>query len=165
MKNKIAAEIGKRKKWIYMALTIAWAFLIFSFSIQSGDSSSDTSSELLHLLLHFLTSLGIYNGCDLTPDKFISIERVLRTAAHFTEFFVLGLLAGRTSGSILPVNMGKIKKVVTTLAFCLSISLIDESIQLFVPGRSFQLFDISVDLMGSAIAVILMSAWLKHSSQ
>ena len=77
---------------------------------------------------------------------------VVRKCAHFTEYMVLGILAThafdfegrRTFDVLLP-----------TAVFLLLIPSIDETIQLFVPGRAGMITDVMIDCCGAATGVVL----------
>ena len=57
---------------------------------------------------------------------------------HFLEFMILG--------SLTIINFSDPRK---TLVYCLAVAVITEIIQYFVPGRFFDSFDISINLIGS----------------
>ena len=77
---------------------------------------------------------------------------VIRKCAHFTEYMVLGILAThafdiggrRTFDVLLP-----------TAVFLLLIPSIDETIQLFVPGRAGMITDVMIDCCGAMTGVVL----------
>lgn len=39
-------------------------------------------------------------------------------------------------------------------------AFLDETIQLFVPGRSGQISDVWVDLLGAAVGIVLATVWI-----
>ena len=77
---------------------------------------------------------------------------VVRKCAHFTEYMVLGILAThafdlegrRTFDVLLP-----------TAVFLLLVPSIDETIQLFVPGRAGMITDVMIDCCGATTGVVL----------
>ena len=48
------------------------------------------------------------------------------------------------------------------VAFCLLYGLSDEFHQLFVPNRSFQLIDLTMDTLGPAAAMIALHVWMRR---
>ena len=79
---------------------------------------------------------------------------LLRKIAHFTEFAALGMLLGWLAGMLqkrkpLPFAGG-------VLAAC-----VDETIQIFVPGRSPGLKDVAIDSGGVLTGLILL--WIGHT--
>jgi len=85
----------------------------------------------------------------------------LRKIAHFTEFCSLGLLLGwlfrmtakkKWCHSLLPLALGA------------AVACIDETIQIFVPGRGPGLRDVAIDSAGVLLGVLLLS-WLAYRQQ
>lgn len=116
-------------------LSIVWIIVIFSFSLQSGEESGELSGGIVAWIV------GLF-----FPEDFTHIELVhflVRKAAHFTEYFILGVLLSLT------VREAKWKKVLlapwvlgTLVASC------DETIQLFSDGRAGQITDVMLDSSG-----------------
>lgn len=65
-------------------------------------------------------------------------ERVIRKIAHFTQFCCLGFF------SFLVFQ----KRLKFVLLFGVTVSVLDESIQYFTPGRGPQVTDVIIDSMG-----------------
>ena len=82
---------------------------------------------------------------------------LVRKAAHFTEYALLGFLLGLKC-----VRQDGRSRFLLPAGLCLAAALIDESIQLFVDGRAGQLRDVCIDLggatMGLLVALVLLSA-------
>jgi VanZ family protein len=72
-------------------------------------------------------------------------DLVLRKAAHFTEFAVLGLLLLRALGRPLPA-----------VAFGIAYAASDELHQHFVAGRSANVLDVLIDAVGVAAGIVLL---------
>ena len=93
---------------------------------------------------------------------------VVRKCAHFSEYAVLGGIArtfwtrvSRELGSRASSSRHRVLLagfVLTTLVPCL-----DETIQLFVPGRSGSPRDVAIDLAGAATGALL--TWLFHRAR
>lgn len=125
-------------------MTILWTLIIFSFSLQSGEESGKLSSGIVA----WVVSLFF-------PDDFTHIELVhflVRKAAHFTEYFILGVLLS------LNVREAKWKKVLlapwilgTLVASC------DETIQLFSDGRAGQITDVMLDSSGVLTGCVILA--------
>ena len=119
--------------WVLCAL---WLMLIFGHSMMPASLSHAESSGLLSRLTAALPVLT---------------HRLLRKLAHFTEFAVLGFLLAQC----LPA---KPQYSLFAGLFC---ALCDETIQLFVLGRSGQVRDIWIDFAGVACAVAVTELlWL-----
>ncbi len=112
---------------------------IFSQSLKTGSESSGTSLVLTQWLSTFLFFI-----------EENTLHFLVRKAAHFSEFFLLGC-------SIL-YGMNQNKNIRLYIVMCLFIPLCDEGIQVFVPGRSAQLGDCLID------ASSMLTAWFLHQT-
>ena len=116
-------------------LSIAWIIVIFSFSLQSGDESGKLSGGIVAWIV------GLF-----FPEDFVHIELVhflVRKAAHFTEYFILGVLLSLT------IREAKWKRILLApwiMGTCVAIC--DETIQLFSDGRAGQITDVMLDSSG-----------------
>lgn len=77
-------------------------------------------------------------------------EYVVRKAAHFSEYALLGFFVELLAASL----SGRLRFLVPE-GLCLAVALIDECIQFFSDGRSAQLKDVFIDLSGATIGVLL----------
>lgn len=79
-------------------------------------------------------------------DTFIT-DGILRKFAHAFEFSVLGTILSLLLYDVL-------KDKLTLVALCgISAAFIDETIQIFTPGRSAEIRDMWIDLLGFSCAV------------
>ena len=94
-------------------------------------------------------------------DAWWLTEHLVRKAAHFTEYAGLGfLLAMNTGAGMVPVfSLTRIAKANFTAAFCLP--FIDETIQLFVEGRSGQITDVWLDMAGIVTGIMVTAGFMK----
>ena len=111
--------------------------LIWGNSAMTGDDSQAMSDWVLKLLA-FLPEgeLGVF---------------LVRKAAHFSEFALLGLLMGRMSTLL----SGKTYPGILGLG--LGCACVDETIQYYVPGRASMLTDVWIDFSGFATGLILLT--------
>lgn len=150
MNNLIFQEGGSiNKKFLFFfIITILWICLIFSFSIQSGDKSELVSDNVGNLIIEHSSSE--------VSDKFESMSviewkyfyRLIRKCAHFTEFFVLGIFMIMTLRQIQVEHKKSIG-----FALCSLVAVMDETIQLFVSGRSGQWTDVLLDSFGGLTGI------------
>ncbi|MBQ9347216.1 MAG: VanZ family protein [Oscillibacter sp.] len=127
--------------WLFSA----WMLMIFLHSLQPADLSGRESGWVLSLLLHLLPWLT---------------DHMVRKAAHFTEFAILGVLSE-------PLGRGPSFSRRTaawfSLSLCVAAALSDETIQLFVEGRAGQVSDVWLDISGAAfglaLAVLVRALW------
>ena len=143
---------GNRKlRWLTM-LSIVWIVVIFSFSLQSGEESGALSGGIVAWVV------GLF-----FPEDFAHIELVhflVRKAAHFTEYFILGVLLSLT------VREAKWKRILlapwlmgTLVACC------DETIQLFSDGRAGQITDVMLDSSGVLTGCLVLALCMKYQAR
>ena len=127
------------KKRILDILILLNLALIWGNSMLTGLSSEAVSGGILALLGRFLPVLLTEAG-----------HTLLRKAAHFSEFALLGLLyCGRH-------RLVKGEAPVHLMGFGLAVACIDETIQIFTPGRASSLIDVWIDASGFALGLLLI---------
>ena len=127
------------KKHILSILIVLNLALIWGNSMLTGLSSEAVSGGLLAFLGRFLPVLLTEAG-----------HTLLRKAAHFSEFALLGLLyCGRH-------RLVKGEAPVHLMGFGLAVACIDETIQIFTPGRASSLIDVWIDASGFALGLLLI---------
>ena len=130
------------RKWA--VATCLMVLLIWGNSMVPGTRSGSLSLSIMEAVRGFLHGMGL-------PYEWVT-NFVVRKCAHFTEYMVLGILAThafdiegrRTFDVLLP-----------TAVFLLLIPSIDETIQLFVPGRAGMITDVMIDCCGAMTGVVL----------
>lgn len=113
--------------------------LIWGNSLLSGEDSGNFSGGVLAFLGRFLPVL-------LTETA----HTLLRKAAHFSEFALLGLLYGgryRLTRREVPAHL---------MGIGLAVACIDETIQIFTPGRASSLIDVWIDASGFALGIAVI---------
>lgn len=147
------------KMYLSWILVLVWICFIWSNSLASGQGSDATSLYWVSRLQSVLRCLGIYGQA--VQNHFI------RKAAHFLEYFVLGLLVSNARfyswEDVYFWNTkysSKIEMLTGLLIFI--IPAIDETIQLYVPGRSGQLTDVILDISGAVIGCIFASHYFNR---
>ena len=127
------------KKRILSVLIVLNLVLIWVNSLMTGADSGAISGGVLAFLGRFLPVLLTEAG-----------HTFLRKAAHFSEFALLGLLyCGRH-------RLVKGEAPVHLMGFGLAVACIDETIQLFAPGRASGLIDVWIDASGFALGLLLI---------
>ena len=152
----------KNKKIIFAILTLLWVAVIFSFSLQPGEVSGSLSESFLQKVLEWFAP-GIFEKLETMPQEQLDMwHMVLRKCAHFTEFAVLGVLSDLT---LLQTKMSR--RVLMTMAFCLVVASMDETLQLFVDGRVGRVVDVLIDGAGalSGSILIVVSVWLRSKKR
>ncbi len=134
----------KKSKIILGILIIAWLGVIWGHSMQPAVVSDGESGKWLEVLSKIFPFLRGENGM-----------YYVRKAAHFTEYAILGVLLALELSHFVK---GWLRRFFEPLAFALSASFIDETIQLFVEGRSGQVSDMWIDTAGAALGILITLA-------
>ena len=128
----------------FAALTVLLIFFIFYMSAQNADDSSALSLRVLLFLNSLLSQIGL---------KGFLTEHIVRKAAHFTEYFVLG-------GLLFADVMGFVqrKRINIALPPCIAfvVAILDEMSQSLSMGRTPMARDVLIDFMGALSAVIII---------
>lgn len=146
MHNAFSFRPGTQRflRTLCLLCLMACICFIFANSLQ-GEEDSDRRSEEVTTAF---SDAGLVLDYDL-----------VRKTAHFLEYALLGFLAL----CCLRVMTPHLEKYVSwPLLLGLAVALVDETIQLFVPGRSGMVADIWMDL-GGVVAGVLLGAggvWL-----
>ena len=122
------------------ALLICNLIFIWGNSLLPGSVSGAISDAVKSLLENILPG-------GEGPDS--SGGFLLRKAAHFTEFAVLGMLFAWLFGMLK-------RKPFWPFACGAAAACVDETIQLFSPGRSSQLTDVWIDFFGALMGMALL---------
>lgn len=126
------------RRRVFWVLTALWLVFVWGHSLMPAAASRAESGHWLALLQTWLPGLT---------------DHLLRKAAHFTEFAVLGaLLWGSLAG-------GKLRGLAFPALFGVLAALLDETAQLFADGRSGQVTDIWLDFAGFVIGFLILR-WL-----
>lgn len=138
-------SLYKRNRW-KLAGTVAvvlWIAFIWGHSLIPGDPSKNESLIILNIVNNFLGLIGI----DYQLSLFL-----MRKIAHFTEYFIFGILLLTT----LRLYVDKIREKIFNILFIgLAVPVIDEFIQLFVDGRGGEIRDVIIDFSGVLTGMLL----------
>lgn len=143
------------RRAVIFVLLFCWMALIFYFSAQPADESSELSGGFVTAIIK-----AVYPTFDaLSQQQQAHITDILsfivRKTAHFSEYFVLGVLS---FWAVDTLNERKeFVKALTAFVFCVIYSASDEFHQYFVPGRACRFVDVLIDLSGSLTAIILLA--------
>jgi len=143
--------ISALQRWIPVIL---WASLIFYFSTENF-SFSNTEG--------FLTEWLRWVFPRLAPAQFMALHLVSRKAAHWFEYFVLGILllrAQRQGDQPKPATAATARTLALVLAYAAS----DEYHQSWVPERTASAVDVAIDTFGGLCGVFWMGLRRKRST-
>ena len=133
----------KKNRFWHTVLLLYIAF-IYSNSLTPAVLSSQESGAVLRFMHSVLGGLGF-----AVPWL---TEHIVRKCAHFGEYFILGMLLPHSLNCTRLNSQGR---VLGQLCLTAVFPLIDETLQLFTPGRSGQISDVWLDMGGELAGTVL----------
>jgi VanZ family protein len=130
MANSAADTKSISTVWLWLPVVL-WAATMFTFSssLFTASNTSRIIAPILHWLIPGATAAAVGLG-----------EFLVRKAAHFTEYCVLFWLLIRGPMARRPY---------VAFAICVVYAALDETHQIFVPGRSPSPYDVALDSTGA----------------
>lgn len=142
-------EIMKKISFI---LVVVWLLIIFMLSGEKAPESNHTSDSITVAIVKLTDKTIGLNINDKEIDKIvIKVRPIIRKLAHITEYLILAILIFN-----LVVKFNFKTPYVISFILCLSLSVLDEFHQLFVSGRTGQLKDVVIDMLGSITAILII---------
>lgn len=139
---------------VFTLLTVLWMCAIFGFSSKTAEESTVQSNFVTELLLKVFES----DFNDLTKaeqEEIIEVyDGIVRKAAHFAAYALLGFLAYLSVGSFRYLPDRKFVPAMASVPGCIIFSISDEYHQTFVDGRSGQLSDVCTDSLGAVFGTL-----------
>ena len=130
----MSTKESKAYKIFSVIFMIAVMVTIFILSAQNSDDSAETSGALI-TWLDRLFAMGVS-------------QDTIRTAAHFCEYAGLGF----SVINFLYAFRNTVSPILTVI-IAWGYAFTDEIHQIFVPGRAFQLIDLTVNLFGILLGI------------
>lgn len=129
---------SKYRFYLWSASVLGVLIFIFANSLLSSEASGEESTSLLAFLIGYFPFLT---------------HHLVRKLAHFCEYALLGVIM-----AFAPVFLPSRKGVsrIAALCFGVPVSLVDEGIQRFVPGRGPSLTDALIDCAGYLCGLLLV---------
>lgn len=142
----------RTEKLLRLALVLWIGFIWLHSAIPASGSSEE--SRVVGNFIRPLLELFLGKG-NLT-------DHIVRKLAHFTEYTILGFLMGANVFALTKQVRGRFALPRAAAFFCwsyglllaMAVALLDESIQIFSPGRSPQVTDVLLDTAGSMVGLI-----------
>ena len=150
-----------RRRIIFIAFSLIWMVIIFMFSSETAEESSELSDGMCFKLCSFFIEDFEAMSEEEQIECIGKYTYPLRKGAHMSEYFLLALLL---AGVFLPVKKGDDgicifnKKKGYILSFIITglYACSDEYHQLFVPGRAGRITDVLIDSAGAIIGLLLL---------
>jgi len=136
-------------------LVIIWMLVIFWFSSQSVGESSVLSEGISDSLLEVAELV--------VPKETINVDifhNIVRNTGHFFLYLVLGILLMNALN--INKNKGFTAIIIGTMIISLLYAVSDEIHQIYVPGRSWQVFDIIIDVLGAGAGILIYMLIIKY---
>lgn len=131
--------------WPWVAAFCLMVCFIWGNSLEPASTSGALSGSVLAFLQNGLAGLGL-------PCEWLT-EHIVRKCAHFSEYMALGLIGMQAFS---PHRGARCSAAVAlTATLLVAVPSCDETIQLFVDGRSGQVSDVLLDCCGAATGVAL----------
>lgn len=146
---------GYISRRVWFALAAAWMIVIFCFSNQKADSSSEISGTLAYQVVEGIDlAAGMAWGEDTRLLYAKAIEHPLRKAAHMTEYAVLACIF---LGNFSCYPQTRKRRYAWAQVSAALYAVTDEFHQLFINGRSGEMKDVAIDSAGAFLGLLL--AW------
>lgn len=132
-----------KRRTIGTVVTFFYVFFIFSNSMKTGDLSSADSGIVRKAVQAIFNSVGL--------SSIWMTEHVIRKLGHFIEYAILGILLHQ---SIQAYEFHQERKWSLLAISGVMVPLLDETIQLFIKGRSGQVSDVWLDISGILFGIL-----------
>lgn len=134
-------------------LALLWMCVIFAFSAQEKEESSEVSEAISYRMVN---STGILFHLHLDEEQIReiadAIENTVRKAAHMTEYGILSILFYIWLGKW---QFGVRKRGILAIILSALYACSDEFHQLFIPGRAGMVRDVLIDSAGAILGILV----------
>lgn len=152
-KNVILWNMREKLKILSFLPTIVMLYVIFSFSGQQGDASSELSRGVTYKIVEFEGKIREEQlDSNMIEQRVEEIHFYVRKIGHVSEFFLLGV--AMTIPCFVYWVEGK-KFIFIPIGCAILCAGLDEFHQLFVSGRDAALRDVFIDSIGIILAAFL----------
>jgi len=134
----------KNKKVFIWLIPILYILAIFNNSLQVGETSGNLSKTITIFVSNLLNRIYVSVDFDI-------LHFFIRKLAHFSEYALLGLIIYFTIKYYALLKSHFINNVI----FFIFVPIMDETIQLFVPGRCGAIRDVLIDMSGYIFGTLI----------
>ncbi|MEY8356719.1 VanZ family protein [Lachnospiraceae bacterium 54-53] len=135
-----------KRRYVWTAVTLLYVLFIFSNSMKPAEISSLDSGTVLRFAREIFAASGI-------SAQWLT-EHVIRKTGHFSEYTLLGVVL---SGWVRSLGVSAERRRFIHLTAGYAVPFLDETIQLFVRGRSGQISDVWLDCAGTLFGTLLVA--------
>ena len=141
------------KKVLFIILLLLWMGLIFYFSHQPSEVSSETSGGAIEFILK-ITNITDGMSEQEKIELIDSMQHIVRKLAHFTIYLIGGVII---YGLVFQYEKNSKKIIFYSLLIGILYAISDEIHQYFIPGRSNEIKDVLIDSLGLLIGIIFVN--------
>lgn len=135
-----------KKKIIFSIILGLSVLLILGLTLQSNKGTAALTNSALQTVISSAEKAGMSREEVLT--KWWANPDFIRKLAHIPEYFILGF------ASLFAFRFLKIKNYLKkSFAFCLGVSVLDQTVKGILPFREFDITDLPVDFLGYVIGI------------
>ena len=136
------------KKYIrFIPIAVVVAGILF-LTTQNISDNAKLSEGLRGALVRIYESLGLDSSDAWWNDKL-----AVRRLGHILEYGVLGIASG-----IAVLDSHRVSNILKAIGLCLLISVLDQTVKIFVTVRHFDIVDIGFDLIGAVVGILAVAA-------
>ena len=135
-------------KYLKLSLVIVWMIIIFMFSNQKADESTELSDGVILKVVRIVEKINhkSYSDEEILNKFFVPVRKI----AHFTIYLILGILV-----YLYIKEYGFNNTCLISIMICCMYACSDEIHQIFVDGRSGEVLDVIIDTIGSIIGIFI----------
>ena len=138
-----------KKLIIRFILILIWMIIIFCFSNQNADISSNTSESTTAIIVKAVTKNIL---AEKQQNIIETIDPIIRKLAHYLIYLVGGIIIMNFMNSLKIVDE---EKMLYSIIIGIIYATTDEIHQNFVPGRSMSIIDVFIDTLGLCTGIII----------
>ena len=123
--------------------------IIIGLTLQNIEQTSNLTNSVRQTIIATAESNGLTRK--QTIESWWSDPDLLRKGAHVFEFLCLGIT---TMFGV--INSWDRKPIHISIAICFGVSLLDQTVKTFIPGREFDWTDLPLDFFGYTVGSCLI---------
>lgn len=146
--------MDNNKLWLSWIPALLIMVMIFMFSMENGNQSSDLSGSLTKSMVEAVIDAIDLELTQVKEENIIEfIHTPIRKVGHLTEYALLGIAV--SFPLLIKHGLKGKKQFLIGLLICTLYAATDELHQLFVPGRSGMVTDVLIDAVGAGLGILL----------
>ena len=150
----------KLKRIIFLILIILICGIIFYFSNQIADASSQESGRIVKFIAEIIPSIKNMNEVEKLALMSNVLQPIVRKIAHFSIYTLLGIC---TMNYMSTFKRNTYQRAIFSLNFGILYAISDEIHQLFVLGRSCEFRDMCIDSLGVLSGIFIAILIIKFA--